>query len=268
MLQNPLVVQIITGIVCVALYVFGFYFFSKHEHSSGNDNKYLILSITVFVGAALGAIYFFCNVISTTPFTFGNMVIAYFKVLILVIIALEIFLYFIDEIDEGYYQAMAILIPMVVLLLVVPISGAINESIYYDKVIEQPEQKYQEEQYELISIFNEQEIEGAINASISTNAYYNTIVEEINEDTTEVAQKEVYEICYIKNSQKMYKQIDAEDTAIIPLKKGEKPYLLIKTYTRYGIDYNQEPTVEYIFEDKVKYELHVPMKLEEEVTTN
>lgn len=259
MLQSPLFIQIITAVISFALFAFGFHFLEKQEHASGSEKiKYGILMLIMFVSTAIGAIYFFHNLITTTPFTFGKMVLACIKAIIFIIIGAEILMFFQGHIDEIEVQMGVIATTCIACSFIVPISGLINNSSYEKNVIEVEEQRYSDEKFELVPIFNDQEIEGSINIVVSPSIYYNISLEESDEDTTDVANKEVYEICYIDDGEKLYTKLDAQNTSIIPIKNGEKAYYKIKTYMSYCIDNNQDPPVECNQEYTYKYELYIP----------
>ena len=53
------------------------------------------------------------------------------------------------------------------------------------------------------------------------------------------------------------KELDDDDTKLVPLKNDETPYLEVKTYTQYGMDNNKKPPEQIIVKEEVKYVLHV-----------
>ena len=263
MLQSAFVTQIFTAIISLSLLGFGLYFFDKYDETY--MDKYRIIAWIMFVATVVGGIYFFYNIITTTPFTFGKMFLAILKAIIVLVIGAEIIMFFAECIDEPELQFGTIVVISLCCILIMAVGGLINDSIYHKNVVFVEEQRYSDEKFELVPIFNDKDIEGSINVVVAPSVYYNVSVEESNNSTTDVANKELYEICYIDDGEKLYTKLDAKNTSIIPIENGEKAYYVIKTYMSYYIDNNQDPPVECYQEYTYKYELHIPQKTNNKV---
>ena len=99
----------------------------------------------------------------------------------------------------------------------------------------------------------------------STSPYFNKFTELLCkncgeadcENAKEIGTK--YQFYYISDSKKqevVFREF-LIDMEYIPLEEGEKPYLLIRKYTSYAIDNNQDPPVECNIQDTFVYELHI-----------
>lgn len=261
MLQTPLAIQIVIGITTLIVFTLGLHFYEKGEYGHRTKDKlFIMFSIVLFITTAIGVIYFFYNVITTTQFLeLGDIIIPSIKLIIFIIIGIEILLYKMDIIDEMFFQVISVLTTTLIVFVILFLSFAIKEGNYESNIVKVNELKYSEEQVELVPGFNTQEIEGSVNNKIATDEYYNVVVYQLDDEYKE------YEIFYIDNetNQKMYTKLYGDTTTIIPIEENETPYLLIKTYTSYCIDNNQDPPVECRFENKYEYELHVPIQVEE-----
>lgn len=272
MIKNPLIMQIVVGIITLILFSLGMHFRNKIEDSEADKKKiFNILFITLMIATAIGTIYFIANIVTNSTLTFGNAILAMAKFVIFLLIGFNIFAYMDGEtIIDIEFQGIFFVISLFISLFVIIIPMLICSEVYESKVEEVEGQRYIEEEFELVSIFNSKEIEGAVNNIVSTNDYYNTIIEKVVEENEEKEKIVGYEICYVDNEtkEKIYIKLNAENTSIIPIENNKKAYLLEKTYTSYSIDHNQDPPVECRFEEELKYELHVPMEIEEVSTTN
>lgn len=256
MLQNALLIQTIVAIITLGLLSLSGYFLTRWDE----DTKFKIISVLFIIATVVGTLYFLYHIFVFTDWCFSNGIIAIIKVLIPFIIGTEIILYFSDYIDDPDVQAGSIV--GVVLCTIVAVAGGgliantVQESRYAKNVVQVEEQRYSEERHDLLEKFPK---------SNSISSYFNKITEagpcddcgktdcENSPDITK------YQFYYVSDDEKkevVYREIEA-DMEYIPLEKGEKPYLLIRKYTSYAIDNNQEPPVECNVKDTFVYELHI-----------
>ena len=127
MLQSSTIIQLIAGISTLALFYMGMYFWNLAE-GKGNE-KHRLFAIIFFIVTAIGLGYFFFNLITTTPFSFGNGFLAFIKALIVIIIGIEIFLYSIDELKKGILQSECVAIATVITLGIIAIGMVLSAEL-------------------------------------------------------------------------------------------------------------------------------------------
>lgn len=256
MLQNALLIQTIIAIITLGLLVLSCYFLNKWDE----DTKFQIISVLFIIATVIGACYFLYHIFAYTEWCFSNGIIALIKVLIPFIIGTEIIVYYLDSLDDFDIQ-MGSLVGVVLCAVLVILGGglianSIQEDKYNENVIQTEEQRYSEERHDLLDRFSK---------SNSTSTYFNKVVEKgtcsnCGKTDCEDAPKTIrYQFYYISDDKKqeiVYREIEA-DMEYIPLEEGESPYLLIRKYTSYAIDNNQDPPVECNVKDTYVYELHM-----------
>lgn len=257
MLQNALLIQTIIAIITLGLLVLSCYFFSRWDE----DKKFQIISVLFIIATVIGACYFLYHIFAYTDWCFSNGIIAIIKVLIPFIIGTEIIVYCIDSLDDFDVQMGSLLSVTLAVVVVILVGGLITNSVQEDKydenVIQIEEQRYSEERHELLDKFSK---------SNSTSSYFNKTIEQgvcncHQKTDCENAPKPIikYQFYYVSDNEKkevVYREIEAI-MEYIPLEEGEKPYLLIRKYTSYAIDNNQDPPVECNIQDTYRYELHI-----------
>lgn len=252
MLQNSTIIQIIAGISTLIIFYFGMYFWRLAEGKG--EEKHRLFSIIFFIATAIGLGYFFFNLITTTPYSFGPGFLAWVKSIILVIIGIEIFLYSIDELDEGFSQFVFIIVATIITAGVIGLGIEFNhDSVrkeYNENIVEVSDPRYEKEQYELVAEFNEEEMHAISSENCLTitpyfRRYYKDDAEE-------------YDFYYKENDEVKYKQIKAEFLTLVPIKDNEEPYYKVNYYITYSLDYNNDPPTECDISKSCNYELHVP----------
>ena len=257
MLQNAVLIQTITAIITLVLLVLSCYFLARWDE----ERKFQIISVLFIIATVIGAIYFLYHIFAFTDWCFSNGVIAIIKVLIPFIIGAEIILYFVDGMDDIDLQGGTIAVVVICTIIAIAAGGLIANAVQEDKynknVIQVEEQRYSEERHELLDKFPKRD---------STSLYFNKIVEQDtcnchNKADCENAPKPIikYQFYYISDGNKqeiVFREFETEMN-LISLEEGENPYILIRKYTSYAIDNNQDPPVECNIEDTYVYELHI-----------
>ena len=62
-----------------------------------------------------------------------------------------------------------------------------------------------------------------------------------------------------------YKEIKAQFLTLVPIKDEEKPYYVVRNYTKYSLDYNNDPPTECNLSTSTAYELHIPKEYIEQI---
>lgn len=252
MLQSSTTVQFIVGIITLVIFYMGMYFWNLAE-GKGNE-KHRLLSIIFFIVTAIGLGYFFFNLITTTPYTFGNGFWAFIKASIVIIIGVEIFLYSIDGLEEGMAQFLSLSLASVVVFGIVSLGMLFNnEQVvkkYEQNVVEVEDTRLEKEQYELVAEFDEEEMHAVISENYVTitpyfRRYYKNNVE-------------MYDFFYKENNEVKYKEIKADFLTLVPIKEGKKSYYVVNNYIKYSLDYNNDPPTECNVSKSWNYELHIP----------
>lgn len=259
MLENSTIIQIIVGISTLVLFYMGMYFWNLAE-GKGNE-KHRLFAIIFFIVTAIGLGYFFFNLITTTPFSFGNGFLAFIKALIVIIIGIEIFLYSIEELEEGMTQFFFLAIGGVITLAIIVFGMMFTEDQavkkYEENVVKVEDARYEKEQFELVAEFDEEEIHATETNTYATITPYFRHYYKSN--------TEMYDFFYKVEKETRYQEIKAKYLTLVPLKDGEKPYYEINTYVEYSLDYNNDPPTEYNVSESWNYELHIPKEYIEQI---
>lgn len=256
-----LIGQIIVAIISIVCLLLRYYFKDLSRKASRSERKkFDFISVFMTIATAAGLI---CTVflISEQLIATGQDGNAFFKIFFVGFIVCEIINYKNDDLRDGLCQFLAIMLPA--LVAVIALVPAMFE---WDSNINKAEtQKYSQEQFELVDVYDDIKSDISINVQTSISKYFKYEVEQISQSSEEVKEttekKQTYEICYLTNEtekQQLFKTIDFDDTALKPLPEGQKPYMIVKTYTSYSINNNVDPPEECDFKYSYKYELYVP----------
>ena len=261
-----LITQIIISVITFAIMLMKKYFHKIHEQEKAKTNdeqdqdkikKYKMLSKIFGIITMIGVIYFIFYLVTTTPFTFWNTILAFVKMIIFVLIFMAI-LYDgeFDSFDEEDIQIIAFII--VVSIIAVLIGLGINSSVQKHRIekniIINEEIQYVKKEYKLSKEFNAIDSEENDIVENSVSEYFDYEITRYNSGNV----SREYSICYVdKKGDLIFKELDDDDTKLVPLKKDETPYLEVKTYTQYGMDNNKNPPEQIIVKEDIKYVIHV-----------
>lgn len=250
MLQNPTIIQLIVGVITLIIFYMGMYFWKLAERKG--IEKYRLFAIIFYIATAIGVGYFFFNIMTTTPNTLGNNFIATIKALAFVVIGFEIFLYSIGEIRESFFQSLGLTILSIITIVVTAVGIEVSENNFVKKyeqnIIEISDPRYEKEQYELVAEIDEEEVHAKITYKTIT-PYFRRIGD---------GDEETYKFYYKVEDEVRYKEIKAQFLTLIPIKDGEKPYYVVRNYTKYSLDYSNDPPTECNLSTSTSYELHIP----------
>lgn len=250
MLQNPTIIQLIVGVITLIIFYMGMYFWKLARNK--RIEKYRLFAIIFYIVTALGVGYVFFNIMTTTPNTLGNCFIASVKALVFVVIVFEIFLYSIGEIRESFFQSLGLTILSIITIVIIAAGVEINDNNFVKKyeqnIIEISDPRYEKEQYELVAEIDEEEIHAKITYTTIT-PYFRRIGD---------GDEETYKFYYKVEDEVRYKEIKAQFLTLVPIKDEEKPYYVVRNYTKYSLDYNNDPPTECNLSTSTAYELHIP----------
>ena len=248
--------QILVAIISIACFLLRYYFKVLSRNSSRAERKKFELISVFMIGATvIGLICFICLVVDQMMTT-GQAGVAFFKIFVVGIIICEIINYKNDDLRDGMCQTLSIIAStLIALFCLVP--GMFE----WESNINRAEtQKYSQEQFELVEVFEDTNMEVSVNLETSISKYFKYEVEDVknaqnSEEEKEITEKkQTYEICYL------------DKTSLKPVPEGQKPYMIVKTYTSYSINNNVDPPEECDFKDSYEYELYVPKEDIEELS--
>lgn len=279
MLQHPLLVQASVGILAIAFLWLGIFLFVRSEDSK---IKLLlrIIPIILWLGTIAGAGYFFYNVV--THWTFFTIPKIILLLAVGVVVAFYCSGYKDPENSELGVFGGAVAIVVCAFIVIPMVSYFINDRKETDahwaeiqaqlaaqaaynaniKVVAEP--KYREERITLLSATDGSKIEGSVSGDMrgallgTFFVAHGSITGNIN---GEIKQTDVYKFYYYANTEIgeiRLATLNADSTPIFFTQDGETPHLLKKIWTRYSLNYNDEPPTECNPSDTVEYELHVP----------
>lgn len=258
--------QILVAIVSIVCFLLRYYFKDLSKKSSRAERKKFEFAYVFMTGTTVAGLICTVFLVVDEMIKTGQDGAAFLKMFLVGIIICEIINYKNDDLKDGLCQFLAVLIPGIIALLCVG-AGAME---YSSNVNEAAEQKYSQEQFELVEIFEDKKPEISVNTHTSISKFFKYEVEEVDVSQSSEASeeenntskiKQTYEICYIDKSeqnQQICKTINFEDTSLKPVPEGQKPYMIVKTYTSYSINNNVDPPEECDFEYAYKYDLYVP----------
>lgn len=263
--------QIFVATVSIICWLLRYYFKDLSKQSSRAERKkFELISVCMTGATVIGLLCTFFLILDELMIT-GQEGAAFFKMFAVGLIICEIINYKNDELRDGMAQFVAIAVP----ILISAVGLMIGAGVYESNVDKAEDKKYSQEQFELVDIFDDTKSDVSVNVQTSISKYFKYEVEEVvvsqsseeEKETTE--KKQTYEICYLDKSepkQQLYKTIGFYDTSLKPVPEGQKPYMIVKTYTSYSINNNVDPPEECDFEDSYKYELYVPKEDIEELS--
>lgn len=256
--------QIFVAVVTIICFLLRYYFKETAEKKSGTERKKFEL-ISVFMTIATVSGLLFILILAIKQGCRNDQIeIALAEIFLIGFVMCEIVNYKTDSLKDGFSHFLAVILPAAV----AGISVLIGAGIYFSNVDEVETKKYSEQQFELVQIFNDVEQENEINVEMSISKFFKYNVEE-SENSEDDETVQTFEICYLTEEpekQKLCKTIDFEDTSLKPVPEGQKPYMIVKTYTSYSINNNVDPPEECYFKDSYKYELYVPEEDIEELS--
>ena len=111
MLQNSLIMQIITAVAILAIFYFGFCFSEKSKNKANKEKRkrYELFTVICFISAAIGFFYFFISLLPTMANEGGYWAV-FFKIALIELIAIETTLYKKDLLMDGFAQFLFIFI--------------------------------------------------------------------------------------------------------------------------------------------------------------
>lgn len=109
MLQNSLIMQIITAVAILAIFYFGFWFREKSENKANEEKRkrYELFAVICFISAVIGFLYFFISLLPTMA-NEGGYWLVFLKIVIIELIAIETMLYKKDMLMDGFAQGLMI----------------------------------------------------------------------------------------------------------------------------------------------------------------
>lgn len=262
-----LITQIIIAVITFAIMIMKKYFYKITEQESKKNNderneekikKYEILSRLFGKITIAGVLYFIFYLITSTPWTFWNVVLACIKMIIFGLIFIAI-LYDgnTDDLSDSDIEGIVVTTFVVCIIIVggIGIHDGIQDSKYEKNIIKIEEVQYTKQEFKLSKEFI---VTNSDNEEIFENSVSEYFDYEISRYSDGDIYKREYSICYIdKKENLIFKELDGDNTKLVALKKDETPYLEIKTYTQKAIDNNKDPAEEIILSEEIKYILHI-----------
>lgn len=262
-----LITQIIIAVItfCIMLMKEHFYKIKEQEGKKNNDErneekikKYEILSSLFGKITIAGVLYFIFYLITSTPWTFWNVVLACVKMIIFGLIFTAI-LYDgnTDDLDDNDIEAIVVITAVACIIIVagIGIHNGIQNYKYEKNIVVNEEIQYTKQEYKLSKEFN-------VTNSENDEIFENSVSEYFDYEVSRYSDGDIYSrkysICYVdKKGDLIFKELDDDNTKLIALKKDETPYLEIKTYTKYGMDNNKNPPEQILVKEEVEYVLHI-----------
>ena len=261
--------QIFFAAVSIICFLLRYYFKDLSKKKNYSERKKSELISVLMTIATVAGVFLTGSLIINQIVDTGETGIEFIKLFVLFLIMAEIVNYKSDELLDGLAQFLAILISALIA------GGFWGVGLFEleSNIVKAEKQKYYQEQFELVEIFDDTKPDSSINVQTSISKYFKYEVEEVekveenqNSESSEEENKtsktkQTCEICYIDKSeekQQICKKIDFDDTVLKPVLEGQKPYMIVKTYTSYSINNNVDPPEECDFENSYKYELYVP----------
>ena len=266
--------QIFIAVISIICFLLRYYFKDLSKKKSYSERKkFELISVLMMIASIIGIIWT-VGLIGEQMMATTQIDISFLKLFFLFLIIAEIINYKADELFNGMSQFLAVIVSVVICAICI-VPGVIKWESNINKV---ETQKYSQEQFELVEIFDDTKQDSSINVQTSISKFFKYEVKAVDEsqdsDSSEeesktATTKPIYEICYIDKSeenQQIYKTIDFEETSLKPVPEGQEPYMIVKTYTSYSINNNVDPPEECDFEYTYKYELYVPREDIEELS--
>ena len=260
-----LITQIIIAVITFAIMLMKEYFYKiqVQEDKKNNDErdeekikKYGMLSSLFGKITIAGAIYFIFYLITSTPWSFWNVVFACIKMIIFGVIFIAIL--YKDDDDFGDSEIEGFAVVMLVLVIIIIAGVGINDLVqthkYEKNIVKIEEVQYDKKEYKLSKEFNTISSEENDIVENSISEYFDCEMFRYGSGSVSIE----YSIYYVdEKGNLIFKELDDDDTKLVPLKKDETPYLEVKNYTQYGMDNNKNPPEQIIVKEEVKYVLHV-----------
>lgn len=219
---------------------------------------YKIFNSIMWIGVA----YFLYSVITTIPeYTAGNLIVAFIKTVVFSLIGCAVMCYEEDESEKSSDDfILYMIVPIFACLFLsagMLVDYAVRENEKEKNITVIEEIKYSKQEYKLLNEFYSNIPEEFDVVKNSISEYFNYEAVRFNGKIT----SRTYQICYLietkEKSEMIFKELDGENTILVPLKKGEEPYLEIKTYIQNGIDNSQDPPQNIVISEEIENILHV-----------
>lgn len=262
-----LITQIIIAVITFCIMLTKKYFHNiyeqeckknKDERNEEKVKKYGMLSKLFGKITLAVTIYFIFFLITSTPWSFWNVVVACIKMIIFVLIYVAI-LYDgnTDDISESDIEA---IVCVTIALLIIVIAGVgINNKVqknkYENNIVEIGEVQYTKQDFKLSKEFI---VINSENDEVLENSISEYFDYEVSRFSDGDIYKRKYSIYYVDEKENLiFKELNDDNTKLVALPKGEVPYLEIKKYVQNGIDNNKNPPEEIIISEETNYILHV-----------